>query len=159
MKIQIEEKKLVDVPSEWCGYNGAKFLIAGTSKPAFGRKMEIFGTKVGQELNGYREITDESAQLIPLDYNKAFADLILDWEGVEDGGGNPVKYSVEMAETLCTMAVDPKTKEGLSTRLVLFVAEQSDRIQKSANQVKDEVLGKPSRSTSTRRRNGRPGKR
>ena len=159
MKIQIEEKKLVDVPSEWCGYNGAKFLIAGTSKPAFGRKMEIFGTKVGQELNGYREITDESAQLIPLDYNKAFADLILDWEGVEDGGGNPVKYSVEMAETLCTMAVDPKTKEGLSTRLVLFVAEQSDRIQKSANQVKDEVLGKPSRSTSTRRRNGRPRKR
>ncbi len=154
MKIQIEEKKSVDVPSEWCDYDGAKFLIAGTSKPAFGRKMDIFGTKVGQELNGYREITDESAQLTPLDYNKAFADLILDWEGIEDGSGDPVKYSVEMAETLCTMAVDPKTKEGLSTGLVLFVAEQSDRIQEAADQIRVELLGKSQNSTSTKTLNG-----
>jgi len=159
MKIQIEEKKPIDVPSEWCPFEGAKFLIAGTNKPAFSRKMEIFSAKINQELNGYREITDESAQLTPLDYNKAFADLILDWEGVVDPDGKPVKYSTDMAEQLCTMAVDPVTKTGLSMALVLFVAEQSDRIQKSANQTKDEVLGKSPHSTSIKRRNGRPRKR
>ncbi len=66
MKIQIEEKKPIDVPSEWCSFEGAKFLIAGTLKPAFGRKMEIFSAKINQELNGYREISDESAQMVPL---------------------------------------------------------------------------------------------
>lgn len=142
MKVQIEDKKPIDVPSEWCPFEGAKFLIAGTLKPAFGRKMEIFGAKVNQELSGHREITDESAQMVPLDYNKAFSDLILDWEGIEDGDGNPVKYSPEVAEMLCTMAVDPETKVGLSIKLVLFVAEQSERIQKSADEAKDELMGK-----------------
>ena len=151
MKIQIEEKKPVDVPSEWCSFDGAKFLIAGTSKPAFSRKMEVFGTKIGQELNGHRVITDESAQLIPLDYNKAFADLILDWEGVVDADGKPIKYSADMAEQLCTMAVDPETKEGLSMALVLFVSEQADRIQASADKVKEELLGKSLSATDINR--------
>lgn len=159
MKIQIEEKKPVDVPNEWCSFEGAKFLIAGTSKPAFGRKMDLFGTKISHELNGHREITDESAQLIPLEYNKAYSDLILDWDGVVDADGSPVKYSTDMAEQLCTMAIDPETKKGLSTSLVLFVAEQSDRIQKAADQVKTETLGKSPDSTNTRRRNGRRKKR
>ncbi|EPF71616.1 hypothetical protein [Acinetobacter rudis] len=142
MKIQIEEKKPIDVPSEWCPFDGAKFLIAGTSKPAFGRKMEIFSAKINQELNGYREITDESAQLTPLDYNKAFADLILDWEGVIDADGKPIKYSADMAEQLCTMAIDPETKQGLSMALVLFVSEQAELIQASAGKAKEELLGK-----------------
>lgn len=151
MKIQIEEKKPIDVPSEWCPFDGAKFLIAGTSKPAFSRKIEIFSAKINQELNGYREITDESAQLTPLDYNKAFADLILDWEGIVDAEGKPIKYSADMAEQLCTMAVDPETKQGLSMALVLFVAEQSDRIQKAADKAKDELLGKSLSATDINR--------
>lgn len=159
MKIQFEDKKSIDVPSEWCSFQGAKFLIAGTAKPAFGRKMEIFSAKVHQELNGDREITDDSAQLIPLDYNRAFADLILDWEGVEDGAANPVKYSQEMAEMLCTRAVDPETQTGLFMELVLFVAEQSDRIQKAADEIKAEILGKSENFTCIKTKNGKQLKR
>lgn len=159
MKIQIAEKKAVDFPSEWKSFDGAKFLIAGTSKPAFGRKMDVFSTKLGQEMNGHREITDESAQLIPLDYNKAYSDLILDWEGVIDAEGKPVKYSPDMAEQLCTMAVDPDTKDELSNKLVAFLIEQSYAIQKAAEEIKADVLGKPSSSTSFKRRNGRRKKR
>lgn len=148
MKIQIEEKKPLDVPREWCPFDGAKFLIAGSSKPAFGRKMEVFATKLGQEMNGHRLITDESTQRIPLEYNKAHSDLILDWEGVADPDGNPIKYSTDMAETLCTMAVNSETKEGLSASLVMFIAEQSERIQKAADQIKAETLGKSENSTA-----------
>lgn len=151
MKIQIEEKKPIDVPSEWCSFEGAKFLIAGTSKPAFSRKMDIFGAKINQEMNGYREITDESAWLTPLDYNKAFADLILDWEGVVDADGKPVKYSTDMAEQLCTMAVDPETKKGLSVALVVFVTEQAERIQALADKAKEELLGKSLSATDINR--------
>lgn len=156
MKIQVEDRKPVDVPSEWCPFDGAKFLIAGTSKPAFGRKMEIFSAKIGQEMNGQREITDTSAELLPLDYNKAFADLILDWEGVQDGDGNPVKYSPEMAETICTMVVDPETKVGLSIKLVMFIAKQSERIQTDADKAKDELLGKSLSATDINRMALRP---
>lgn len=159
MKIQIEEKKPIDVPSEWCSFDGAKFLIAGTSKPAFERKMEIFGAKVGQEFNGMREITDDTAIEMKLEYSKAYSDLILDWDGVVDSDGNPVKYSAIMAEQLCTIAFDPSTKNPLSQALVLFITEQSNRIQNNANKVKIETLGKSQISTNTKPRNGRRRKR
>lgn len=148
MKIQIEEKKPVDVPSEWCDFEGAKFLIAGSSKPAFRRKMDILGAKIGQEVNGNRKITDESAESIPFEYNKACADLILDWDGVVDIDGNPIKYSEDMAEQLCTLAVDPDTKEKLTGGLILLISEQSERIQEEADKLKAETLGKSKNSTN-----------
>lgn len=151
MKIQFAEKKPVDFPSKWCEFDGAKFLIAGTSKPAFVRKMEIFATKVSQEMNGNRMVTDETAEAMQPDYSKAYADLILDWEGVVDAEGKPVKYSADMAEQLCTIAVDPETKDDLSTKFTAFLIEQSHAIQLEADKSKEELLGKSLSATDLNR--------
>ncbi len=103
MKIKIEEQEQTKIPSKLIEYkDGAKFLIAGIDKPSFKHCMELRGTRIEQEIQGVRDITDESSREIAQSFSKAVSHLVLNWQGLEDEEGNIFEYSKQNAELLCT---------------------------------------------------------
>ncbi|MFW1765918.1 hypothetical protein ACG9X2_10710 [Acinetobacter bereziniae] len=148
MKIKIEEQEQTKIPSKLIDYkDGAKFMIAGIDKPSFKHCMELRGTRIEQEIQGVRDITDESSREIAQSFSKAVSHLVLNWQGLEDEEGNIFEYSKQNAELLCT-----STNE--SIELIVWILAEAQKIQVEANEEKAETLGKSSSSTSTKQRNG-----
>ncbi|SPL69147.1 hypothetical protein [Acinetobacter stercoris] len=144
MKIKIEESEQAKIPSQLIKYkDGAKFLIAGIDKPSFRHCMELRGTRIEQEIQGVRDITDETSLNVAQSFGKAVSHLILNWEGIENEKGEIFEYSKQNAELLCT-----STKE--SIELIVWVLTEAQKIQDEANQEKAEILGKSSSSISTK---------
>ncbi|TCM62303.1 hypothetical protein EC844_12531 [Acinetobacter calcoaceticus] len=146
MQIEREEKQ-TDTPSKWCDYkDGAKFLIAGVSKPAFNRCTELMGIQVSREMSGLLQITDEVAEKAGKAWGQAISHLILDWQGISDGD-EPFKYDHQSAELLCT-----GTKEAHD--ITAWVLEQAQEVQRNADTEAIEVLGKSSSSTGIKTSSG-----
>lgn len=143
MKITINKKEETKVPSKLVEYkDGVKLLIAGIDKPSYRHLMELRGTQINQEIGGWRQVTDESAEEFALLYNKAVSNLILNWQGIYNNeSGEIFEYSKENAELLCT-----STEESLP--LIVWVLGEAKKIQDEADKLKAETLGKSLSSTN-----------
>lgn len=140
MQIEIKEHEQTKIPSKLVPYkDGASFLIAGINKPSFKHCMELRGTRIEQEIQGVRNITDESSHEVAQSFSKAVSHLILDWEGIKDKDGI-FKYSRQNAELLCT-----STNE--SIELIVWILAEAQKIQDEADTEKAEILGKLLSST------------
>ena len=144
MQITIDKspKTIEKTPQEWVPYkDGLKVLIAGEARPSYQYAYQL---AVAEE-NAIRTqecITDEYVASLDSKYAGIIGRyLILGWSGID------FEYSPEQAEILCEFG---KTKDDkhFGSKLALWVQKQSKEIQKRANKLKIESVGKPSSDTN-----------
>lgn len=141
MLIEIEEAK-IEFKSEWFDFkDGVKLLIASADKPSFNRALELNGIQAEQELNGYKEITDESAIKAKLGFNRSVAHLLLGWSGLIGKDKKPIEYSHQTSELICTSSKQ-------SFDIIVFVLAKAKELRDQKNVVIEEEVGKSSSTTS-----------
>lgn len=142
MKIQINKPKPNEFQTEWFEYaEGVKFLVASSDRPSFGRSLELGNIQIERELQGLRDITDETSVEAKTAFLKSVSFLILDWSGLENADGTPFKYSQENAVLLCTCSDE-------AIKVVDFVLEKSKGLKEAKEAERKTEVGKSS-STST----------
>lgn len=137
MKINSKAKtKDASYPTGWLDLDGSKFKIAGNARPAFQRAFQLAQLKTSEDYQNLFGLGDADAinsarlqDLVILNY------LILDWEGITDENGDPLKHSKEAIKMIFL-------DEDLSNHVVLAVLEKSKKIQQDAEKEKVELLGK-----------------
>lgn len=153
MLIEIKEQPKAEFSQKWFEYkDDVKLLIASSGKPSFNRSLELNNLQAEQELRGYREVTDETAQQSGLGFNRAVSHLLLGWTGIEVEQGKPLEYTQKNAELICTSSTE-------SNPIVSFIVAKAFQLEKErANEVEDAV-GKPLSTTSTETTSGTKKKR
>lgn len=92
MLIEIKEQPKAEYSQKWFDYkDDVKLLIASSGKPSFNRTLELNNLQAEQELRGYREVTDETAQQSGLGFNRAVSHLLLGWTGIEVEKDKPLE--------------------------------------------------------------------
>lgn len=151
--LNIEVQKTSDkVASEWREYKDdkgnvlAKFLIAGSKRPAYQKGLELMQAQFEREMIGLVKVDDKSALYTDNLIATAGKYLLLDWEGIATADGE-FKFSTENAVTLLT-----KTKDGLL--LWKWIEDQAKDIQAKADDAVNNLVGKSLNSTTTARPSG-----
>lgn len=148
MKIEIQKQEVAEYSQEWFDFKeGVKLRIADTRKPAFNRALELNNIQAEQELQGVKQVTDDSAVKSSLAFNRSVSHLITGWSGIETKD-NPFEYSPENAELLCT-----STKN--SNEIVLFAITKASELQRKAMQTVEDEVGKSLSTTSKETSSGR----
>lgn len=143
MLIEIKEQAKAEFSQQWFDYKeDIKLLIASSGKPSFNRTLELNNIQAEQELRGYREVTDETAEQSTLGFNRAVAHLLVGWQNIESEPNKPLEYSQKNAELLCTSSSE-------SNNLVSFIIGKAFQLEKDRKKEVEDVVGKPLNTTST----------
>ena len=143
MALKVTKQEQAQV-SRWCEFKGANFLVRGSSyKPYLVATERVMGI---QEKNGLSlvDIPEDSKQWYDLRGESIARYLIADWSDIEDADGNVLEYSP-------ASAVDLVLSSDIGIELFLWVTETSKVIQREADAQKDDLVGKSSGSTSTKK--------
>lgn len=153
MLIEIKEQPKAEYGQKWFDYKeGVKLLIASSGKPSFNRTLELNNLQAEQELRGYREVTDETAQQSSLGFNRAVSHLLLGWVGIDAEKGKPLEYTQKNAELLCTSTIE-------SNAIVSFIVAKAFELEKERASEVEDAVGKPLSTTSTETTSGTKKKR
>ena len=153
MLIEIKEQPKAEYSQKWFDYkDDVKLLIASSGKPSFNRTLELNNLQAEQELRGYREVTDETAQQSGLGFNRAVSHLLLGWTGIELEQGKPLEYTQKNAELICTSSTE-------SNPIVSFIVAKAFQLEKERASEVEDAVGKPLSTTSTEITNGTKKKR
>lgn len=153
MLIEIKEQPKAEYSQKWFEYkDDVKLLIASSGKPSFNRSLELNNLQAEQELRGYREVTDETAQQSGLGFNRAVAHLLLGWTGIEVEQGKPLEYTQKNAELICTSSTE-------SNPIVSFIVAKAFELEKERASEVEDAVGKPLSTTSTETTSGTKKKR
>ncbi len=153
MLIEIKEQPKAEYSQKWFEYkDDVKLLIASSGKPSFNRSLELNNLQAEQELRGYREVTDETAQQSGLGFNRAVSHLLLGWTGIEVEQGKPLEYTQKNAELICTSSTE-------SNPIVSFIVAKAFQLEKERASEVEDAVGKPLSTTSTETTSGTKKKR
>ncbi|WP_119025876.1 hypothetical protein [Acinetobacter soli] len=153
MLIEIKEQPKAEFGQKWFEYkDDVKLLIASSGKPSFNRTLELNNLQAEQELRGYREVTDETAQQSGLGFNRAVSHLLLGWTGIEVEQGKPLEYTQKNAELICTSSTE-------SNPIVSFIVAKAFELEKERAIEVEDAVGKPLSTTSTETTSGTKKKR
>ncbi|MGR2670805.1 hypothetical protein ACUXVT_05955 [Acinetobacter soli] len=148
MLIEIKEQPKAEYGQKWFDYKEeVKLLIASSGKPSFNRTLELNNLQAEQELRGYREVTDETAQQSGLGFNRAVSHLLLGWTGIEVEQGKPLEYNQKNAELICTSSTE-------SNALVSFIFSKALELNKERDAEVKDAVGKPLSTTNTETTSG-----
>ena len=153
MLIEIKEQPKAGFGQKWFEYkDDVKLLIASSGKPSFNRSLELNNLQAEQELRGYREVTDETAQQSGLGFNRAVSHLLLGWTGIEVEQGKPLEYTQKNAELICTSSTE-------SNPIVSFIVAKAFELEKERASEVEDAVGKPLSTTTTETTSGTKKKR
>ena len=142
MQIEIQEQEVAEYSQKWFDFkDGVKLRIADTRKPAFNRALELNNIQAEQELQGMKQVTDDSAVKSGLAFNRSVSHLITGWSGIETKAKQPFDYSAKNAELLCTSTKD-------SNEIVIFTITKASELQREAMQTVEDEVGKSSSTTT-----------
>ncbi|WP_151833141.1 hypothetical protein [Acinetobacter ursingii] len=148
MLIEIKEQPKAEFGQKWFDYkDGVKLLIASSGKPSFNRTLELNNLQAEQELRGYREVTDETAQQSSLGFNRAASHLLLGWTGIEVEVGKPLEFTQKNAELICTSSTE-------SNPIVSFIVAKAFQLEKERASEVEDAVGKPLSTTNTETTSG-----
>lgn len=148
MLIEIKEQPKAEYSQKWFDYkDDVKLLIASSGKPSFNRTLELNNLQAEQELRGYREVTDETAQQSGLGFNRAVAHLLLGWTGIEVEKDKPLEYTQKNAELICTSSTE-------SNPIVSFIVAKAFQLEKERASEVEDAVGKPLSTTNTETTSG-----
>ena len=148
MLIEIKEQPKAEYSQKWFDYkDDVKLLIASSGKPSFNRTLELNNLQAEQELRGYREVTDETAQQSGLGFNRAVSHLLLGWTGIEVEQGKPLEYTQKNAELICTSSTE-------SNPIVSFIVAKAFQLEKERASEVEDAVGKPLSTTNTETTSG-----
>lgn len=148
MLIEIKEQPKAEYSQKWFDYkDGVKLLIASSGKPSFNRTLELNNLQAEQELRGYREVTDETAQQSGLGFNRAVSHLLLGWTGIEVEKDKPLEYTQKNAELICTSSTE-------SNPIVSFIVAKAFQLEKERASEVEDAVGKPLSTTNTETTSG-----
>ncbi|MFW2077379.1 hypothetical protein ACG94X_06550 [Acinetobacter sp. ULE_I010] len=148
MKIEIQQQEVAEFSQEWFDFkDGVKLRIADTRKPAFNRALELNNIQAEQELQGMKQVTDDSAVKSSLAFNRSVSHLITGWNGIETKD-NPFEYSPKNAELLCT-----STK--YSNEIVVFAITKASELKRIAMKAVEDEVGKSLSTMSKETSSGR----
>lgn len=143
MLIKIKEQQKAEFTQEWFDYkDGVRFLITSANRPSFNRLLELNNIQAEQEMRGIKRVDDETAEFAGLAFNRASSRLIAGWTGIDAKENEPLEYSAENAELLCT-----STEQAHD--IVSFVTSKAFELNKKRYATIAEEVGKSSTSTST----------
>lgn len=153
MLIEIKEQPKAKFGQKWFDYkDDVKLLIASSGKPSFNRRLELNNLQAEQELRGYREVTDETAQQSGLGFNRAVSHLLLGWTGIEVEQGKSLEYTQKNAELICTSSTE-------SNQIVSFIVAKAFQLEEERASEAEDAVGKPLNITSTETTSGTKKKR
>ncbi|MCU4413258.1 hypothetical protein LSO58_07130 [Acinetobacter ursingii] len=148
MLIEIKEQPKAEYSQKWFDYkDDVKLLIASSGKPSFNRTLELNNLQAEQELRGYREVTDETAQQSGLGFNRAVSHLLLGWTGIEVEKDKPLEYTQKNAELICTSSTE-------SNPIVSFIVAKAFQLEKERASEVEDAVGKPLSTTNTETTSG-----
>ena len=147
LKVAIKESKEISLWREYKDKEGkvlARFKIRGIEHQAYQVALERAQNQIVSKGYDVSKASVDDKVWYQLTMEAAACHLIEDWEGIEFEEGEVVKeqpYSEENATKLFHMG-------DLGWQIWGFVKSEAEKIQKEANQVKEEVLGKSENSTT-----------
>lgn len=146
LKVAIKESKEISLWREYKDAEGkvlARFKIRGIEHQAYQVALERAQNQIVSKGYDVSKASTDDKVWYQLTMEAAACHLIEDWEGIEFEEGEVVReqpYSEENATKLFHMG-------DLGWQIWGFVKSEAEKIQKEANQVKEEVLGKSENST------------
>ncbi|MDM1758141.1 MULTISPECIES: hypothetical protein [Acinetobacter] len=146
LKVAIKESKEISLWREYKDAEGkvlARFKIRGIEHQAYQVALERAQNQIVSKGYDVSKASADDKVWYQLTMEAAACHLIEDWEGIEFEEGGVVKeqpYSEENATKLFHTG-------DLGWQIWGFVKSEAEKIQKEANQVKEEVLGKSENST------------
>ncbi|MDM1764604.1 MULTISPECIES: hypothetical protein [unclassified Acinetobacter] len=147
LKVAIKESKEISLWREYKDKEGkvlARFKIRGIEHQAYQVALERAQNQIVSKGYDVSKASVDDKVWYQLTMEAAACHLIEDWEGIEFEEGGVVReqpYSEENATKLFHMG-------DLGWQIWGFVKSEAEKIQKEANQVKEEVLGKSESSTT-----------
>ncbi|MDM1760701.1 MULTISPECIES: hypothetical protein [Acinetobacter] len=153
LKVAIKESKEISLWREYKDKEGtvlARFKIRGIEYQAYQVALERAQNQIVSKGYDVRKASADDKVWYQLTMEAVACHLIEDWEGIEFEEGEVVKeqpYSEENATKLFHMG-------DLGWQIWGFVKSEAEKIQKEANQIKEDTLGKSEDCTTTKPSNG-----